>query len=795
MAKKLIGVRTIVEFELKSGSIDQRTTSSEHSALEGTRIHQMLQKRAPKNYDKEVRLQLPYTLSNGTEITIDGRADGIFRDAKTKAYTIDEIKTSETLFAQLEPGTLALYWGQVKFYGYLFLATHPDLDSITLQLTYYQTLDKDITRTQQTYTRAELEAFALPIIADYAGWLVFEANWQAKRQQAAQQLKFPFPAFRNQQRSLATSVYKTILTNQTLLVEAPTGTGKTMATLFPTVKAMGESEINRIFYLTAKQSTRHVAEKALVKMATKGAQLKAVTLTAKDKICFMDERICTPEHCPFAKGYFDRRKTGLKDILDHENQLDRPTIEQYARQHQLCPFEFALDASLFCDVVICDYNYLFDPLVYLQRFFADKAPDSVFLVDEAHNLVERARSMYSTALTDGEIAPILAELAALPHLKKLDKKLQKSLNQILDAFTTLTVNQKQPLTQPDPPLDLVDALGRFIERAHDWLKEQGDTLLAKAVLNFYLGAIRFTRIYDYYDDTFATEISPGTPNVVKLLCFDPAEHVAESLAKGKASVLFSATLSPMPYYQEVFGNTESLVYRLASPFPVAHQRILIPTYIKTTYQARQQNLPKIVAGIHTLISGQTGNYLVFCPSYALLQQVAADFKAAHPQVATIEQQSNMPEAARQAFLGAFQDAPAKTLVGFAILGGIFSEGIDLVGQRLIGVAVVTVGLPGLSLEKNTLQQYFDAKNHQGFAYAYQLPGMNHVLQAAGRLIRQVNDRGIVLLLDQRFLNPSYQQYFPAHWPAQIQVIHNPGELQQAVTTFWQQPAKADHEPA
>lgn len=787
MGKRLVGVRSIVAFELKSGSIDERSSGSEHSALEGTLIHQRLQKRAGADYQKEVTLKWPHTLADGSEIVIDGRMDGLIYDAEADHYTIDEIKTSETAFDLLDEATLRLYWGQLRLYGYLFLKQQPQQTKLTLRLTYYQTLDKQISQVQEETTPAKLKAFVEPLLQDYFDWQVTQNQWQAQRQKAAKALHFPFPAFRNKQRSLAASVYKTILTKQKLLVEAPTGTGKTMATLFPAIKTMGTSDTNRIFYFTAKQSTRHIAEKALATLEKSGALLKAVTLTAKDKICFMEERICTPEHCPFANGYFDRRKTGLRDILDHENQLDRTTLETYAKKHELCPFEFSLDASLFADVIICDYNYLFDPIVYLQRFFADKAADSIFLVDESHNLVSRARAMYSAELTDGPIAQCCHDLTAKTPKDPLDKKLLHRGQQILDAFDRLTLDglQDGAKIQKEAPLDLLDQLRAFIEIAHDWLAAQGDTPLAKKVLAFYLNAIRFTRIDEFYDETYYTEVQTQPDIQVRLLCFDPAKHLGTALDKGRASILFSATLSPMSYYQSVFGIPDSLVYRLPSPFPAHHQRILIPSYIQTTYRHREQSLPKISASLKALIDGATGNYLIFCPSYRLLEQVQADFSQRFPTIRTIRQDSDMTEPQRQAFLSQFVADPKTTLVGFAILGGLFSEGIDLTGNRLIGTAIITVGLPGLSLARNTLKTYFDAKNHQGFAYAYQLPGMNHVLQAAGRLIRQNSDKGLILLLDQRFLQPAYQQYFPAHWQSQVQPIHSPQQLHQAIQQFWQ----------
>ncbi|WP_416353232.1 ATP-dependent DNA helicase [Agrilactobacillus fermenti] len=789
MAKRRIGVRTIVEFEEKHGSIDQRASSSDHTALEGTRIHKKLQRQAPKNYQKEVTLKLPLTLSTGEEIIVDGRMDGLIYDELNDQYTIDEIKTSETEFEQLEQNTLDLFWAQLKFYGYIF-TKNKKIPQITLQLTYYQTLSQEISRTQQTFTAEALAAYAEPILDDYQGWLVFESKWHQNRQQAAAKLKFPFAKFRNKQRDLSASVYKTILSEQRLFVEAPTGTGKTMATLFPTVKAIGANAVDRIFYLTAKQSTRLVAEKSLTQLRAAGAQLKSITLTAKDKICFMDERICTPEHCPFADGYFDRRKDGIWDLLNHEDNLDRGTIEQYARKHTLCPFELSLDTSLFADVIICDYNYLFDPMVFLQRFFADKAEGAVFLVDEAHNLVDRSRNMYSTQINDQGLTELIRLFDALPRVTGPTKYLLNSCHRLLDEFTLLSTDlehaNQTEMIKDAAPLQLLDRIANFIERAHDWLKTQDDTPLSQAVLNYYLTALTFSRIADFYDASYRTEIRSinDTQLAVKLLCLDPQAHLDTALAKGKASILFSATLSPTTYYREVLGSPNALAYRLPSPFPPKNQRIIISSYIQTTYRTRDRNIPKIAASIHALAQGKKGNYLVFCPSYHLLEQIRADFEAQAPDIATIAQTSAMSESERQDFLTQFTAEPQQTLVGFAVLGGIFSEGIDLTGDRLIGVAVVSVGLPGLSLENNTLKDYFDIKNGRGFAYAYQLPGMNNVRQAAGRLIRQLKDRGIVLLLDQRFLTPNYQQYFPAHWQQQLTVAHNPQELAHIITDFW-----------
>jgi len=780
-----LGVRELVEFTLRAGDLGA-SSNSQNTALLGAQIHRRLQKQRGADYQKEYYLDLPLPL-NDNDYLLHGRADGVIL-ADDDTATIEEIKTSDTDFDKLSDNTLTLYWAQVKLYAHLLFCKQPDLTKITLQLTYFQTSTEQITQTEQTLDRDEAQAFFQKVIDEYITWLKFRADLRAERDPTIKALDFPFGHYRPGQHELAAAVYKTILSNKRLFAEAPTGTGKTISTLFPTIKAIGEGVIQRIFYLTAKQSTRMVAEEAITLMAAQGLHLKSITLTAKEKIQFPEEADLQPEENPYMLGYYDRLKPALIDLIQHNNQLTRDVIETYARKHTLDPFEFQLDASLFCDVVIGDYNYLFDPQVHLQRFFATPDPDNFFLIDEAHNLVSRSRDMYSAAMESRPLDHLLELSQGLEQVsRKLRQRLRDLRNTFDDVCAPLRTAGKNDSTFLTPPEDFNHELSRLIEVIHDWLVDQPQTPFTKAILDYYFMAISYQRIGEFYDDTYRMRLTIEDGNItLKQLCLDPSAFLADSLDLGHGAILFSATLSPLNYYQTVLGGgDESLAYQLPSPFPPQHQEILVTNYIQTTYRQRQANLANILLAIKTLVDGKTGNYLIFLPSYSYLTTVVQAFQMAYPNVATTAQQAKMAEGDRQAFLAQFQAAPTKTLVGFALLGGIFSEGIDLKGTRLIGVGIVSVGLPGINPETDLIRDYFDSQGQPGFAFAYQLPGLNNVFQAAGRLIRGAQDVGVVLLMDQRFTTSRYTQLYPAHWQ-HYQRLFRPEQLAPAVHHFWQE---------
>lgn len=780
-----VSVRKIVEFVLRRGDIDSRHTSN-HTALEGARIHRKLQKAAGEAYQKEVSLKRQFTLENEDTLTIEGRADGIF--TKDEQVVIDEIKTSEVYFENLPESQVELFYFQGMVYAYLY-ALEEDISEIGVQLTYYQTTEELITRNQRQFTMEELTAFMDHLLEEYHKWLVFQGDWRRVRNTSLTKLTFPYEEFRKGQRELAAAAYKTLKTSRRLFVEAPTGTGKTISTLFPALKAMGEGSADRLFYLTAKTITRQVAEDALAALGKTGGEVKSVTLTAKDKICFLTERNCTPEHCPYAAGYYDRINEGLWDLLHHENQITRSVIEAYSEKHQLCPFEFSLDVSLFCDVIVGDYNYLFDPTVYLRRFFEDPKEDYFFLVDEAHNLVSRSREMYSATLNQRTGATFEQQLG------KEHKALRRLLRKIDNHFALLEEQAQtekwQFKHQKLLPEALINQLYRFAEKMKEWLAANPSDPGEATGLSYYFEVLHFLKISELYDDHFETTIEVGYQGTkIKLFCIAPAPFLEGMLEKGKGALLFSASFSPLDYYQDVLGGGgEALRYKLPSPFPPTRQKIILANYIQTTYQQRQSSLPEVVNAVYEMVKAKQGNYLVFFPSYQYLDEVAALFHDLHPEVTTLIQDTQMNETEREQFLARFKENPQATLLGFCVLGGIFSEGIDLKGSRLIGTAVVGVGLPQMNHEQELIKEYFQETRKQGFEYAYQLPGMNKVLQAAGRVIRDATDYGVVLLLDQRFNTPRYRKLFPAHWQ-HARIAYNPQQLQTELQTFWQQ-QKAD----
>lgn len=771
-----ISVRRLVEFVLRGGSIDSRMTSSDR-ALEGTKIHQLLQKSAGEEYQAEVSLKLDRTVE-GVVFSLDGRADGIINE-----QTIDEIKTTETVMEEITEDFRPLHWAQLICYGFMF-AEKSDLPEVTLQLTYYQVADEEIKQFRRVMSREEMGVFVDDLLSKYAVWAKMSAAWEMKRNKTIQELSFPYDSYRRGQRELSIAVYRTAVSGENLFCEAPTGIGKTMSTLFPAVKAMGEGKTDKIFYFTAKTITRQVAEDALDEMRRKGLAARSVTITAKDKICFLDERKCEPDHCQFARGYYDRLNEALFDMLGQEEAITRTVVEQYARKYTLCPFELSLDVALFCDAIVCDYNYLFDPVVYLKRFFSEGPGKYTFLVDEVHNLVDRARSMFSATLRKSLIMQVK---------RQLDKKLHKRLWNAVNAMNKEMISLNKQLSESGETIH-VNKIGltewnesvlKFTFVAKEWLPQNTQSETQSDVLELYFESLRYVKIAELYDERYTTQITRTHSDLeIKQLCLDPAFLLSEKLKLGASSVLFSATLRPIDYYTNVLGgeeDTSRMVF--SSPFEQQNMHLLVADNISTKYQMRDQSLASVVEVLAALIAGKKGNYLFFFPSFQYLQNVYELFREKHPEIVVRKQEGAMDEEQREAFLEAFKAGNSETLVGFCVLGGVFSEGIDLRGERLIGAAIVGVGLAQLNPESDLIKDYYNETIGQGFDYAYQLPGMNKVLQAVGRVIRGESDRGVVLLIDERFSASRYRTLFPAHWN-HAKIVKNTKEITEQVTEFW-----------
>lgn len=776
-----VGIRELVEFLLRTGDLSP-ALSSENTAQEGSRIHRKIQHSRPASYQSEVALKTSIQYMDD-EYVISGRADGI--DERDGKPLIEEIKTSDLEFKSVPDSTLQLYWGQVKVYSYIVMH-QDDIKSVDLQLTYVQTPDEKITTKTQTITKTESELFFTALVTEFEQWIKLRHDLDERRIASAKKLEFPFSDYRPGQHKLATNVYKTILLEKHLFVEAPTGTGKTISTLFPAIKSMGEQLINRIFYFTAKQSTRHVAENTISIMAKQGLTLKSITLTAKDKITFPAEKDVPPEKNPYMVGYYDRVRPAIKDIIQNEDQITKATVQEYAEKHKVDPFEFSLDVSLFCDVIICDYNYLFDPQVHLQRFFSFPDPGNCFLVDEVHNLVQRSREMYSATLESSPINPLLEQL--VKH-KAANQKVIKRLESLKRSFKRYSkpaaeVVDKQ-ISQLAPLDNFNNTLENLIETIHQWLATQTPSDMVDAVVDYYLQCRRYYLISTFYDETYRTRIIIGDHTIIfRQFCMDPSKQLKASLNLGRAAILFSATLSPITYYQQVLGNEDDSLSMVShSSFPQENCQVVIANNINTLYANRENSLKPICEMIFTMIAQKAGHYMMFFPSMAYLNATLSKFVELHPEVDVINQKPEMDNTARTAFLDEFRTADGQTKVGFALLGGIFSEGIDLKNDQLIGVGVISVGLPGMNKESDLIRDYFDSLNGQGFSFAYQLPGFNNVSQAAGRVIRTDTDKGVIVLMDQRFNQTRYRQIFPQNW-TNIKVSNNAAQLKNILHNFW-----------
>nr|WP_225362942.1 ATP-dependent DNA helicase [Apilactobacillus quenuiae] len=778
-----MGVRELVEFTLRSGDLNTKLNSN-NTAQQGSKIHRKLQKKHGKEYKAEVSLYKKIKMNN-IDFQIDGRIDGLV--LKQTSAEIEEIKTSDTIFEELPDSILKLYWGQIKAYAYLLMDSNPKIKKAKLKLTYVQTPDEKISTQFKEINRDDAKNFFQALIKEYEEWLKLRNDIIQKRNKSAKSMIFPFKDFRKGQRELSAAVYKSIAFNKHLFAQAPTGTGKTISTLFPAIKAMGEKLCNRIFYFTAKQSTQQVAESTINLMAQKNLYIKSITLTSKDKITFDEEKDLKPEDNPYMIGYYDRLKPAIKQILKHENQITRVTVQEYAKKYTLDPFEFSLDLSLFCDVIIGDYNYLFDPQVYLQRFFAVEDLDNVFLIDEAHNLVNRSRDMYSAALSDSKLKDLIKMSKNNPDI---NDKLNRSLKLFSRSFhihTKILKNNNIDQISISEPLDAFNKqVNKLIESIHDWLrKEHPEDQLNDEILDYYFKLLHYQKINEYYDDTYKTRIYHTYDKniIIKLFCMDPSPNLGESLRLGGSAILFSATLSPIDYYQRVLGNEEdSLAFEIESPFPVNNQQVIGTNYIETTYKKRNNSLNLIIESIYDMISSKKGHYIIFAPSNKYLSIIFEAFIKKYPNIQTICQKSSMEDKERKSFINQFEANQANTLVGFALLGGIFSEGIDLKHDALIGVGIVSVGLPGLNAENNLIRDFFNKENGHGFEYAYQLPGLNNVMQAAGRLIRTEYDVGNIMLMDLRFNQQRYQKFFPKNW--NLKISYNKATTKYLINKFW-----------
>lgn len=781
-----LSVRDLVEFILRSGDIDNRHSSSGDSLsvmLEGARLHRMIQQRMGADYHAEFFMRHIYEQPE-YDVVIEGRADGLIYDETNpdKTAVIDEIKSTHRELERIgEPKDIHL--AQAKVYAYIFALQYQKRE-VGVRMTYVNVDTRELKYFHQTFLFKEISDWFEQLMKDYIRWADFEFSWKNTRNESIKQLQFPFE-YREGQKELASQVYRTIYLKKRLFIEAPTGVGKTISTVFPSVKAMGEGIGDKLFYLTAKTITRTVAVDCLNILRDSGLQFKSTVITAKEKTCPLEECQCNPEACERAAGHYDRINDAMYDLLIHEDNFDRETVEAYAAKHKVCPFEMCLDMSLFSDGIICDYNYVFDPNVYLRRYFSEGvAGEYIFLIDEAHNLVDRGMSMYSAVLTKEQV------LGCASIVKEIDKKLHRGITNTNKQFLSLK-RECDEFMVPDSISALMVSLNRLQSLLETCLDEKDKFESRDQVLDLYFAVRHFLNMYENMgEDDYAIycQHEPDGKFMVKLLCTDPSASLRKCLDKGRSSVFFSATLLPVHYYQNMLtGDVNDYAVYAQSIFDPKKRGLFIAGDVSSKYSRRGPNEYRNIANyIAKVVSKRKGNYMVFFPSHAFLNQVYDVYMSAcHDEESeeVLLQKNIMSEEEREAFLNRFtEENLEKSLIGFCAMGGIFAEGIDLKHDSLIGAIIVGTGLPMVSNERQLLREKYDEREWNGFDYAYQYPGMNKVMQAAGRVIRTVSDVGVVALLDERFLNSSYKAMFPREWK-NYEVV-NLSTVAEEVEAFW-----------
>ena len=781
-----VSVRNLVEFILRAGDIDNRhgaPGADKEAMLAGGRIHRKIQGGKGSNYQAEVSLKRVFS-RDGYDLLVEGRADGILTE-KEQQVTVDEIKGVYRDIHQMEAPD-AIHLAQAKCYACMY-GVQEGLSNIRVQMTYVNLETEDVRYFRQDFSVEELEEWMQALVADYGKWTDFQVAWEETRNASARTLEFPFP-YRKGQRELAVSVYRTISRRKRLFIQAPTGVGKTMSVLFPAVKAFGENLGEKIFYLTARTVTAQAARDAFDILEGQGLRVKRVFLTAKEKLCPLEEPLCDPEHCLYARGHYDRVNEAVYAFLQSHDHGGREELLDWAEQYLVCPFEFTLDVSSFADAVVGDYNYAFSPTVRLKRFFGEGMKgDYIFLMDEAHNLVDRSREMFSAALCKEDF--LAMKKLAKPVSRKLERALEKCNRYLLERKRECQDYER--LQDITPFLTALLSLTGIMEQL---LEEERAADIAEPLREFYFQVSAFLNIADRLGPGYVIYTEHGSDGRfwIHEFCIDPSENLRECLDKGCAAVFFSATLLPVNYYKKLLsGETEDYGVYIPSPFDAGKRQIVIGRDVSSRYTRRNAEEYGKIAGYIREITGQkNGNYLVFFPSYQYMEQVYDAFTEGMeevPGMRILRQSGQMREADREAFLEAFRQNRQDLLLGFCVMGGIFSEGIDLREDSLIGAIIVGTGLPMVCREREILKTYFEERQEDGFAFAYLYPGMNKVQQAAGRVIRTEQDQGVIALLDDRFLQSVYQRTFPTEW--QEYAVCTKDTVGGAVRDFWEQAGK------
>lgn len=776
-----ISVRHLIEFVYKSGDISFEFTGPSRN-LEGIKGHQKIQNSRGAGYQAEVALEHTFDI-DGLTITIGGRLDGVWETEES--LILEEIKTTTQPLDEILAESYFLHWAQVRTYAYIYMLNH-ELTEVVLQLTYYNIDNRQVKEFRKAISFKEGEDSFRILINRYLDFAKAIEKRKTTRDLSIKSLAFPFPEYRTGQRPLAVSVYKTIENQERLFFQAATGIGKTAAVIFPAVKALEKQLCDKVFYLTAKTMGKSIAEDFIRIMTSKGLSCLVITITAKEKICFQPGSACHPDECDYAKGHYDRVQEGIWEGLE-ETLVTRQKVIELSKKFRLCPFEFTLDLALWADMVICDYNYAFDPRVFLRRFFVESPDRYTFLIDEAHNLVDRSRDMHSAELFKDEFLKLRRYYTG--KIPSLHKCLTKINSFLLRLKRELKDENRENRVLDQIPEQVLTLLRQFSYSAETALVKGDTGEKREELIKLYFDTAAFLRIAELFDDRFVFYYEKQRKNDlrIKIFCLDPSQVMKENLKKAKSSVFFSATMTPLDYYSELLGGEKEDKKRIVnSPFPIENRAVLICPRIVTLYKKRKESRSKLVEYLKAVLSVRKGNYLIYFSSYEYLDQVLELFTGGESDdelLLQVVQRQNMTEESREEYLRNFTGKDEKNRVGFAVLGGVFSEGIDLIGEDLIGALIVGVGLPQISLEQELIKEFFEKKNGKGFAYAYRFPGMNRVLQAAGRVIRSEQDRGIIVLFDSRYSYRSYKELFPHEW-RRCRYVDSAEEAVKLLNGFW-----------
>jgi len=774
-----VSVTSLADFSCRVGDLEL-SGSAGPTAREGMRAHQKIQ--AQREVESESKLNIVVEIE-GVQVTLSGRVDLLDENQ----HRLSEIKTTLVPVERLSESKLALQWAQIKLYGFCYCLqlqkageTVPP-QGIELELIHANiraaTEDSQVLRT----TFAELTAFAYDALARYVQWKKIIWQVQAQTKASATAMTFPFQPYRAGQRDMAAAVFRSARDGETLLCEAPTGTGKTLSSLFPVIKALGEGYVKHAVYLTAKTSGRISAMQAVHALQQSGLQITSVMLRSKAPTCFCSSGRCERDDknvCPMTVGFFDRLPAAREEAIAG-GVLDGAQLDEIAWEHQLCPFELALQMLPWVSLAVADFNYVFDPLVRIGRFSESRA-DTALLIDEAHNLVDRARGMHSGHLSRCEL------MDAQYSIESSHPLLASRIKSLCNGLGRFAKSQSSPVhVSDDVPEKLVKQAGKVIEAYTDAL--DSGPAMPEPLFDIFKMACRFVAISELYAEqhkviTYQEPANRKREINVTLKCLDAATYLKPQYKLFRSTVVFSATLRPAPFYRDALGmaeETQQIV--IGSPFTADQVKHCIVDYVNTRYQHRSTSIPDLIDLLHALVEGKPGNYMVFFPSYAYLENVLSAFNKKYSNIETWQQERQADVEQRARLLDRLECGG--TRLGFAILGGVFGEGIDYVGDKLIGVALVGVGLPGIGIEQDLIANCYRNQRLDGFDYAYRYPGFTKVLQTAGRVIRTESDRGVVFLIDDRFTQSFYRDLYPSNW--QLETAHSLAEVEQSLNEFWQ----------